>query len=259
MLFDPFAWAKANDHLISEVEFRDSRFAAAWMAGVFVLTMALVVFGTRLGLSRFVFPRRGNRPTLFLLAFAISAYVIWITQLKLLRFGIVPEVLTGTVIVLGIEAVAGLFATLRAHAMAVVALAAGIGVALQAATVYPQWGRAPYEQRTFTIGAPPLPASSLIVLVGVPLSFVVPFLRPQDFTAVGISHHTAEARGYRLFDETKKRIASHPGPAFVLVDDNSQGLRGVASELGVTWEDEPCSLVGTNVSAVFRLCPMRRR
>lgn len=48
------------------------------------------------------------------------------------------------------------------------ALAAPAGIALQAATFYPSWGRAPYEQRTYTIGAPMLPANSLVVLVGVP-------------------------------------------------------------------------------------------
>ena len=59
--------------------------------------------------------------------------------------------------------------------------------------------------------------------------------------------------------ETRKRTADHSGPAFVLLDDNSQGFRALASELGFTWDDEPCSRISSNVYATFRLCPLHRR
>jgi hypothetical protein len=89
------------------------------------------------------------------------------------------------------------------------------------------------------------------------VSFLVPFLRPKDVTAVGISTHTAEARGYRLFDETKKRILCHTGPAFVVLDENSQQQRGLATDLGITWSDGPCERITTNVYAGFQFCPGR--
>jgi hypothetical protein len=254
-LFYPFAWARANDHLISEVEFRDARFAAAWIAAVGILALMLTTLGAKALRRERMHPFTLGRPMRFLFAFALAAYAVWLCQLAVLRFGIVPEVLTGTVIVLGIEIITGALAAPHVRAIAVVTVAAGLGVALQATTIYPSWGRAPYEQRTYTIGAPPLPAHSLVVLVGVPLGFIVPFLRPKDFTAVGISSHTAEARGYRLFEETKKRISGHTGPAFVVVDDNSQPLRALAADLGITWSDGSCQRITTNVYAAFQLCP----
>jgi hypothetical protein len=253
-LLSPFTWTQVNDHLITEVAFRDARFAAAWAAAAALLALALVTLCARTVARRDITRPLGGAMR-FLAAFAIASCVIWLTQLTALRFGIVPEVLTGTLIVLGIEIVASGFLPSRLAPAAVVALAAAAGVGLQAATVYPTWGRAPYEQRTYTIGAPALPANSLVVLVGVPLSFIVPFLRPKDVTVVGISPHTAEARGYRLFDETKRRILGHTGPAFVVLDENSQPLRPLAAELGITWSDGPCGRITTNLYAGFQLCP----
>jgi len=256
-LFYPFAWAQANAHLVSEVEFRDARFAAAWVAAVGILALMLTTLGANVFGRERMHPFTLGRPMRFLFAFALAAYVVWLSRLAVLRFGVVPEVLTGTVIVLGIEIITGALAAPRVRAIAVLTIAAGLGLGLQATTIYPSWGRAPYEQRTFTIGAPPLPAHSLVVLAGVPLGFIVPFLRPKDFAAVGISSHTAEARGYRLFEETKNRILRHTGPAFVVIDDNSQQLRNVAAELGITWLDAPCTRITTNVYATFQLCPGR--
>jgi hypothetical protein len=257
VLLYPFDWAKTNVNRITEVEFRDARFAAASVATAGLLAVLLLARGAR-AVSRGPIRQAAlDRPTRFLLTFALAAVVIWLTQLSVLRFGIVPEVLTGTLIVLGIDAITGLFLATRIHAIAVAALAAMAGIALQANTAYPHWGRVPYEQRTYTIVAPPLPANSLVVLVGTPLSFVVPFLRPQDFTAIGISHHTAEARGYRLFDETKRRILRHGGPAFVVIDENSPIWRPLAAELGITWSDEPCERITTNLYVKLQLCPGR--
>jgi Glycosyltransferase family 87 len=253
-LLAPFAWVHANAHLISEVEFRDARFAAAWIAVTVILASMLARLAARASRREIACLSAPDRPMRLLFTFSVAAYGVWLAQLGALRFGIVPEVLTGMTIVLGIEIIAGYFPPSRPRAIAIVALAAAIGIALQALTLYPTWGRAPYEQRTYTIAAPPLPANSLVVLAGVPLSFIVPFLRPKDITAVGISHHTAEARGYRLFEETKRRIRGHTGPAFVVIDDSSQQLRGLAQELGITWPDGPCAAITTNVYAAFRLC-----
>jgi hypothetical protein len=173
-LLNPLAWAQLNAHLITEVEFRDARFAAASIAAVGILALL-----TASGASK-LFHRENRhtftlgRPTRFLFAFAVVAYLIWITQLGALRFGIVTEVLTGTVIVLGIEIVTTTFFASRARAMAVASLAAVSGMILQLTTAYPSWGRAPYEQRTYTVLAPPLPPNSLVVLAGAELYRSVP-------------------------------------------------------------------------------------
>jgi hypothetical protein len=85
----------------------------------------------------------------------------------------------------------------------------------------------------------------------------VPFLRPKEFTAVGISHHTAEARGYRLFAETRKTHSRSRRAGVRMIDDNSQQLRNVAAELGITWSDGSCARITTNVYATFHLCLAR--
>jgi hypothetical protein len=252
-LLYPFAWARMNSGVIAEVGFRDARLAAALIAGVVILMLPLLALLTRGAIRRVIVAVPLTRPMRFLFAFALAAYVVWLTLFAVLRYAIVPEALTGTVTVLGIQVLAA--SVLRPfRAFAVVVLAAAVGIGLQTATVYPTWGRAPYGQRTFTLGLPQLPANSLVVIAGVPLSFVIPFLRPKNFVAVGISHHTAEARGYRLFAETKKRIMSHSGPAFVVANNNTEHVRGLAAELGITWSDDACTPITANVDPELRWC-----
>ncbi|MEA2929730.1 MAG: hypothetical protein QOG38_2158, partial [Hyphomicrobiales bacterium] len=108
-----------------------------------------------------------------------------------------------------------------------------------------------------TVAAPPLPPHSLVVLAGIPLSFVVPFLRSSDFAVVGITPHLQEAREYRVFTETKKRILGHAGPAFIVTDYNSERLRGLATELGITWANESCVKLFNNVEQSLRWCEGR--
>lgn len=257
-IFYPFVWAGTNTNVITEVTFRDARFAAAWLAAIAILALSLLSWCAKNSVSARILealPR--ERPMRFLFALAVAAYLIWLILLSLLRFGFIPEVLTGMVIVLGIQVFAAALLPSSGRATAVVTLATAVGIGLQAMTIYPQWGRLPFEQRPFTFGTPPVPPNSMVVLAGVPLSFIVPFLRPKDFVAVGISHHTEEAREYRLFAETKKRILGHAGPAFVITNSGSQQMRGLARDLGITWTDASCKPIPSNVEANLHWCEGR--
>ena len=251
----PFVWTKTSVGVVSEVPFRDARFAAAWISGVVILTGSLLALCARQTVRRDVAGTLAlGRPMRFLFVFALAAYLVWLTLLGILRFGIMSEVLTGMVIVLGLQvAVAGVLRP-AARAGAVIVLAVALGVGLQAMTIYPTWGRLHYEQRTYTVVTPPLPPRSMVVLAGTPLSFVVPFLRSNDFVAIGISHHHLESRAYRLFAETKKRILGHTGPVFVVTDRNSEHLRGLATEFGITWANDSCVKLFNNVEQTLRWC-----
>jgi hypothetical protein len=94
---------------------------------------------------------------------------------------------------------------------------------------------------------PAFPPNSMITLMGVPMSYLVPFFKSKDFIAVGISAATGEARQYRLFAETRNRITGHSGPIFVITDDNSHHYRGIAADAGVTWRDESCIPLKVNI------------
>lgn len=65
--------------------------------------------------------------------------------------------------------------------------------------------------------------------------------------------------GYRIYDETKRRIAAHAGPIFIVNGENPGMLRARIGELGVVWDDGNCRRIVANLSLVPSLCTGRRK
>lgn len=249
MLLLPFTWARYNYMVITEVGFRDARFAAALVAGFLMAAIMLVALAARKRVRDDVvdaLPLSG--PLRFVIAFAVSSYVVWLVGFMVLRYGFPPEVLTGTMIVATLQVIVAALLRPAVRSAATLALTVVIGVSLAATTIYPTWGRLPfYGRRIYSVDIPAFPPNSMITLMGVPMSYLVPFFKSKDFIAVGISAATGEARQYRLFAETRNRITGHSGPIFVITDDNSHHYRGIAADAGVTWRDESCIPLKVNI------------
>src|SRR5207248_9559012 len=74
-------------------------------------------------------------------------------------------------------------------------------------THYPAWGRVPYGPRVASADMSWVPHGSLVVMVGAPIAYVVPFTPTgADATFVGLTDVVFEARGWRLADEVVRRI-----------------------------------------------------
>lgn len=266
-LLFPFEWAKGGPMIVMEVTFRDARFAAAWVAMVLLLLVSALWPVRRLaqrqvdaGSARTNTPF--DTPARFILAFAPIAYSVWLVLFSHLRYAVPLEALTGTMIGLALWRLSegsghGGFLSSRVA----VGAAATLAVVLACTTKYPDWGRVAYGPKTFDVGAPSLPNGALVVLAGSPLSYVVPFLNAPGASFVGITHTTAEARGYRLFQETRRRIANHPGPLYILVRPETAYVKGVLDELGVAANEERCAPIRSNLEpmASLRLCEALRR
>jgi len=175
-----------------------------------------------------------------------------------LRYAIAIEVLTGTLVVLAIHVVVGLFRSKRLQTRVTVVVSLAIGWALYQATIYPSWGRIPFGQQVFSVRVPAMPPDSMIVVHGHPLSYVLPFVDAPGWSAVSVSWFTVP--GYRAYDETKRKIAAHAGPIFVLYAQSEPTLyRDRAAELGVTWDNARCRPVVSNLTPDLMLCDARRQ
>lgn len=263
-LLFPFEWAKGGSMIVMEVTFRDARFAAAWVAAA-VLVLVSVISGVRSAVARRDGPPNSGvafgPSAAFVLTFAAIAYGIWLVLFSLLRYAIPLEALTGTIIGLALWR---LSQDSRLRRLVSWRVAAGAGatcaVVLACTTRYPDWGRVAYGAKPFEVQAPHLPDGALVIVAGSTLSYVLPFLNPRA-SFVGVTHTTVEARQHRLFAETKRRIASHAGPVYMLIRPETVYVKGTLDELGVSAKNDECAPVRSNLepSASLFLCVALRR
>src|SRR5262249_31952434 len=134
----PFTWTATNTYVVSEPALREWRGAIAYA----VLVIAAIVLLARWGRRRTAGTQAARTNDLALvIAFAVVSHVCWQLVFSIYRYGVALEMLTG---VIAIGALAWILPDRRARmgvAVALTALAA-------ATTVYPNWGRGDFGERT---------------------------------------------------------------------------------------------------------------
>jgi hypothetical protein len=200
----PFYWLRRTQSVVTEVRFADPRYALSFLA---VLALALTA------------PRRraqGTTPAslalAWLSAFWMLAYLGWLLLFSILRYAIPLEALSG---VLVLHVARRLWPATEAQAVRGV-----LGISLLAClslTHYPDWGHVPFSRQTLELDAPKLPDHSLVLLVGMPVAYLAPFL-PQgtDVHYAGVNWLVGASRGRRLYDEVADRAQRHRGPLYAL-------------------------------------------
>jgi hypothetical protein len=252
----PFYWSRLNRWVVTEIDFRDARFAIALILGtIFTLTavcrsLSRATNGLPSRLSE------QDRCVLFIFIFIIVSYIIWIVQLTTLRFAIPIEVLTGSIIVLALEMLPQFFPRSRDSQLVPIASSLLILAALSLSTIYPDWGRLPYGDRVFSVRVPQIPPNSLIIVNAQPHAFVLPFVEEPGMAAVGATSVTV--RGYEIFYIVKKRISEHVGPLFVL-NNKYYSFPSLVADLGIEWDESGCRPIESNLSPGMSLCPAYRR
>jgi hypothetical protein len=230
----PFYWLRSNSGLVTEMEFRDARLAMALCA--WTALAAMLVFAPRLKEMKAKVALAAGQFCRLRCAvmFAGISYAIWLVQFTILRYAIAIEALSGAILVIFLYMAAGWIMPHRLRAQATVLSSFAVLAVLLLCTVPPDWGRIPYGERVFSVGITQLPADSLIVLDDQPLTFVLPLIAAPGMVAIGVTWMTLP--GYRVYEESKRRIAEHVGPLFVLKHANSSYRRLIA-ELGVVWDE----------------------
>ena len=259
-IFYPFKWAFRSQWIVIEGRFGDARFAAAWL-GLLLLGGVWLRALVKRSSTQIEALRKTSSASAeagFVIVFVLASYVIWLSLFSIIRYAIPIEILTGTIILLAIEILALFIFVPRRRPQLTVMLSMVILLALVVAKQTPKFGRVPFAEHTFSIEFPQIPQGSQVIVAGAPMTYVIPFAKSDGTSFIGITHTMIEARGFRLFDEARRRITTHPGSLFILANQASGGLRPVIAELGATWRDDACVPIRSNLDRDLKLCRANR-
>jgi len=212
-LFYPFYWIKTNHGLVTEQNFADGRYALEMLS---VTVLVVTSWLTRR------YPPPGARVTRLLVAFVVVGYVLWLGLFSILRYAVSLEVLSGLLLMMALQ-------TLPASRQAdgiprrwPTRLMASLLVLLFVFGRYPGWGRGPYASMTFDVHPPMIERNSLVLVIGQPAAYVIPFLADaQTSQYVGLTWFNRQARGYRLDALVRERIAGHQGAIYALLRNDA--------------------------------------
>ncbi|NII10820.1 hypothetical protein [Oleiagrimonas sp. C23AA] len=249
----PLFWAFHKAHHTTEVYMSDPRMAFAYMAG-----LALAIHA---GLKR----RHPDRSAIMLWVFGVVAYICWLALFSILRYAIVIEVLSGLAIAGALRAIAA--AMRPRHQMRWrIALAITALLVVAGFTHYPRWARTAYADPIFDVQAPRLPADSLVLVVGQPNAYLLPFIHGPRIQFEGITWFTATAHGHQFWERSRRRIEQHQGPLFALVRNHSHALKTLQAMSGLIPVAQSCQPIQSNIefdkhhrptAPPLRLCRLR--
>jgi hypothetical protein len=238
----PFAWTTADTYIVIEPLFRDWRAAMAYVAMV-AGTLAFA----RHWLHRRHRPAKEAGPTrglALVFIFVAISYVTWAIGFGYYRYVVPLEMLTGVVIV-------GALVWLVEGRVPRVVIATALLTLAAATTVYPDWGRRPYDNRYVDVRVPRLPADSIVLVASkAPVSYFIPFAQ-LDAQYVGIENHYLFLSQHNKLVAEAERVMRIPGrPKFVL-DDGVTGadkLNDLLAHFGLRLSGAPCLPIETNLT-----------
>ena len=256
LLTYPFRWIRSQKELVTELPFRDARFAAAFLSLLFLALVWLLRLRALPAGERGANPLR-TRTCRFIIVFFLVSYAIWLPVSIALRYAVAIEVLTGTLMLLAASAFAALLVRpLRAGAVPCLGLAA-LAIFL-AHTSYPAWARRVYGERVFSVRVPEMPPDSLVIVHSAPLAYLLPFITSPGWWAVNAGVFSIP--GHRVFEETKRRVAAHDGPIVVLyVHLEQPWFLKTIEDYGVTWHRDRCRPIESNMSWGLSLCDAEKK
>jgi hypothetical protein len=216
-LFYPFYWIKRAQSIVTEVRFADPRYALTMLALIAIALRPL--FAKRRPASAAFAPGA----TGLLAVFVASAYVAWLVLFSILRYAVPIEALTGLIMLSAIHAfIPARSAEAPRRPYAATAGMATLLLLICALTRYPNWGHTPYTAQPFEVAPEVVEPNSMVLILGGPHAYLAPFFqRSEDIAFVGVTWFTRSAQGYKLHETTKRRIAEHKGPFYVVRRDDA--------------------------------------
>jgi hypothetical protein len=253
----PFRWIRFQKELVTELPFRDARFAAAFLSILFLVVVWLLRLRASPAGDRAANPLR-TRACRFIIVYFLVSYAIWLPVSIALRYAVAIEVLTGTLMLLAASAFAALLPGTRLRAVATPVLGLLALAIFLAHTSYPTWARRIYGERVFSVRVPDMPPNSLVIVHSAPLAYLLPFITSPGWWAVNAG--VFNIPGYRVYEETKRRVAAHTGPIFVLyVHLEQPWFLKTIEDYGVAWDRDRCRPIESNMSWGLSLCDARKQ
>lgn len=220
-LFYPFYWLHENQHLVTETRFADPRYALGMLA--------LLVLAMTIRFRRGPSSQPGMRATRLLAVFVVLAYVAWLGLFSILRYAIPIEALTGLLMLMALQALPWGGRAGNTSRRWTTWCMAGLFLLSAGFSRYPNWGHVRYAGSVFDVHAPAVEPGSLVLVIGQPLAYVVPFIgNAQSSQFVGLTWFNQEAADDRLGALTRARLRAHEGPIYALLDgDAAAGLQAL--------------------------------
>jgi hypothetical protein len=236
----PFYWMKTNSYVVSELPLRDWRGAMAYVA----IIAATAACGARLLRNEPRRPDDGETCGLGLVfIFVAMSYVAWAYLFGNYRYGVTLEMLTGVIIMGAVTWVARGRLARIAGAGALLAIAA-------ATTVYPDWGRGRYGERTIDVRVPSLPPNSLVLIsTGQPVAFFIPFAEPTA-QFIGIDNDFLElSQENLLVSRVRALMQTANRPTFIVSVGAFDGgkLDEVLAHFSRALGPSPCQPIWSNL------------
>jgi hypothetical protein len=253
-LLYPFYWAVPNHHLVTEGKLAEPRYALA-MLGVLVLAAVRAWRAPENGSCR--------RATRCVIVFVIAAYLAWLPLFSILRYTVPIVALCGFVCLWGVQALLDRDPDI-AHARRMTTTMVALLVLSIAASQYPGWGHKPYATRAFDVHVPEIAQGSLVVLLGQPIAYVIPFF--QDAAGqhyLGLTWFNTLARNDRLGALTRRTLRGWKGPLYILVRGDTAGATAPLRKLwlpGATFtacRDVTSRMERPRMPAMIRLCRLQ--
>jgi hypothetical protein len=250
--FYPFFFAREN-HLVSEIDFRDLRLALCYIAIVLLVGAALI---------RIIRGRRFKRPEVrppssnllgFLALFFVVSYVLWEQMFSIYRYLILLELLAPTFLALTLTYF------FRRRSL-VFAFSLFLNLVIFATLIPPDYGRQRFDDGLLKTGIPPVDNldKSVVLMGGIDAtSYIVPqFPASTRFVRI-TSNFTYPGRNSNM-DLKIRRILEQYEPSrtliYVAATAEMDAVRRAVSFYGVTLDDHSCRPMNSQSGKGGYLC-----
>jgi len=202
----PFYWATHARALVSELPVRDPRFAVAYIA---LGAIAVQTFRRRSTAMR------DGRVVPMLAVFFAVTFVLWEMQFSVLRYLATLELLTGAMVLAALRPLL----ERPGIRLPVVLGFATLCVAVQAMTIYPDWGRMQgVLPMRASLPTPVEPDAVVVLLDGAPMAYLSDLL-PRSARLVGANNNLVQPGSSGLLAQwAAMAIRNQAGPLYGLED-----------------------------------------
>jgi hypothetical protein len=248
----PFRWA-ASQHISSELDFRDARFAILIVLGIAAIAVRAALPRQAPAVPAQLAPAGRRLITFFVVAFCVWMYV-WSIQ----RYIATLELLTGPAALVLLQSI-GLF---RLRGGWPLPAAAGCLAAVCVTTVRPtDWGHIAWGKTWFTVDIPAAKNEHPVYFLdGGPLSYVVPALQPGASAVDIIAWEDMRPTRDTVFVRRIKALLADPDNDVIRViaaEPVSDSFKQTMAAYGLQVEDAACRTAPGRPAPLI-WCPVTR-
>ena len=242
-LLYPFLWIHKNNFYVTEKPFADARLAAV---------LAMSTIGLAAGaLRRPVLPPPAWRG---FIVFWFVSYGLWEKLFSIYRYVIPLEITAGFLVV-------GALRVLAPHRPALTtAVAALLVLLIGRATIYPNWGRIPFQSQSIPLTLPPIVPGTLVIATDPNAVSFIATAAPQGVTFIGVNNNFVVPDTSLTWRRLAATIATWPGPMAII--EPAAGSPADEAYIAAVYNlaaAGPCRPISSALDRdAFALCPARR-